>query len=424
MRTALSALTTRGRCLLAAGVAAALCALLLGERDLLRVACLLAALPLIAAFAVARTRFRLTCVRALRPARVPAGRPTEISLTLRNISLLPSGLLLLEDELPYTLGGRPRFLVDRIGPNDTRTVRYVVRSDVRGRYRIGPLRLRLSDPFGLVELARSFHSVDQLTVTPVVYSLPPIALSGSWNAGGESASRAIFSRGEDDTATREYRYGDDLRKVHWRSTARIGKLMVRQVEKPWRNHATVLLDTRAVAHRGDGPGSSFEWAVSAAASVGTHLDQQGFTLSLLTDQGAVHRGDVDLGEEGVLLDYLAEVSTSRNRRLDAALAELRGDDQGSLVAVLGVLTVDGAQALAGARSAHAVNIALLVDSTSWVNLSPRAQEEAAGNRDAAAAVLARAGWRVVHVRRGASLAEAWSRAGERSVPSNTVVGAP
>ena len=399
-----------------------MCALVLGERDLLRVACLLVALPLIAAYAVAGTRFRLTCVRTLRPTRVPAGQATEVALTLRNISMLPSGLLLLEDELPYTLGGRPRFLVDRIGPSDSRTVRYVVRSDVRGRYRIGPLRLRLSDPFGLVELARSFSTLDRLTVTPVVHSLPSIRLAGSWDSGGESTSRAVFSRGEDDAATREYRHGDDLRKIHWRSTARIGKLMVRQVEKPWQSHAALLLDTRAAAHRGDGPGSSFEWAVSAVASVGTQLSRVGFSLNLLTDQGRVPQGGVDLGEDGVLLDYLAEVTTSGNRHLDGALSGLRREDHGALVAVLGVLSVEDAHVLAASRPAQSVSIALLVDSTTWVNLAPRARQESVGTRDAAAGVLARSGWRVVHVERGASLADVWTRAGERPGLQRTPTG--
>lgn len=422
MRSALGALTTRGRCLLAAGVAAALCALVLGERDLLRVACFLVALPLVAAFAVARTRFRLTCIRGLAPARVPAGLPAEVSLTLRNVSLLPTGLLLLEDDLPYTLGGRPRFMIDRVGPSDRRTIRYVVRSSARGRYRIGPLRLRLTDPFGLVELTRGFTAVDQLIVTPLVHPLPPIKLGGSWDAGGESVSRAVFSRGEDDAATREYRYGDDLRKVHWRSTARMGKLMVRQVEKPWQNHATLLLDTRAAAHRGDGPGSSFEWAVSATASVGLHLNRLGYSLDLLTDKGRAFRTGTDLGEEGLLLDYLAQVSTSRSRRLDAVLPELRTDTGGSLIAVLGALSVDEARALASARPTGDVTIALLLDVATWVHLAPRAQQEAAEARDAPAQALARAGWRVVHVHHGAHPADVWTRAGERGGLGATSVG--
>src|SRR5215207_2164118 len=304
MRAALSGLTTRGRCLLAAGAAAALCGIALGERVLLRVAVFLAALPLVAAAVVARTRFRLACSRAVAPARVPARQSAEVSLRLENVSFLPTGLLLLEDEVPYTLGGRPRFTVGWIGPGQHRTVRYPVRSEARGRYRIGPLRLRLADPFGLVELTRSFSAVDRLTVVPLVQPLPPVRLGGAWESGGESVSRSAAIRGDDDAATREYRNGDDLRKVHWRSTARVGKLMVRREERPWQSRATLLLDTRASAHRGDGPGSSFEWAVSAAASIGVHTARRGYSVRLITDAGPV-AGGAELSDEGILLDQLA-----------------------------------------------------------------------------------------------------------------------
>lgn len=414
MRSALSALTTRGRCLLAAGIAAGLCALLLGERDLLRAAIFLMALPLVAAAVVARTRFRLTCTRALMPARVPAGQPAEVVLSLRNASMLPTGLLMLEDDLPYSLGGRPRFMVDRVSAGETRIVRYPVRSDARGKYRIGPLRLRLADPFGLVELVRSFSAVDRLTVTPMVHWMPESQLGGIYDSGGDSVSRAIFSRGEDDAATREYRHGDDLRKVHWRSTARVGKLMVRQVEKPWQSRATLLLDTRGNAHRGDGPGASFEWAVSAVASIGTHLSRLGYSLHLLTEKGRIHSEGVDFSEQAILLDYLAEVTPSRSRGFEGGIHELRGEGQGTFIAVLGSLGVDEARALVSARPVQDINIALMLDTATWVHLSPRAQQDAADSQEAAAHVLARNGWRVVRVAHGSSMADMWARAGQRT----------
>jgi uncharacterized protein (DUF58 family) len=116
--------------------------------------------------------------------------------------------------------------------------------------------------------------VDVLTVVPAVHPLPLIKLGGAWESGGERVSRSVAIRGDDDAATREYRNGDDLRKVHWRSTARVGKLMVRREERPWQARATLLLDTRADSHRGDGPGSSFEWAVSAIASVGAYTSRR------------------------------------------------------------------------------------------------------------------------------------------------------
>jgi uncharacterized protein (DUF58 family) len=422
VRAALSGLTTRGRCLLAAGAAAALCGLALGERDLLRVAVFLVALPLVAATVVARTRFRLSCSRTLAPARVPAGQAAEVRLALENVSFLPTGLLLLEDEVPYTLGGRPRFTMDRIGAGQHRTVRYPVRSDARGRYRIGPLRLRLADPFGLVELTRSFTTVDQLTVVPAVYALPAVRLGGAWESGGESASRSVAIRGDDDAATREYRHGDDLRKVHWRSTARVGKLMVRREERPWQSRATLMLDTRSSAHRGDGPGSSFEWAVSAAASVGVHAARRGFSVRLITDTGATAGGG-DIADEGVLLDHLAEVSASHNPGLEAAVTPLRGTEgMGTLVAVLGLLDASQAALLASTRSPADVSVGVLVDASGWVGLSPRARAEAEAAYDAAAEILIRAGWRVLRARHGDALARLWPSAGQR--PAGGVLGPP
>jgi len=291
-----------------------------------------------------------------------------------------------------------------------------VRSDVRGRYRVGPLRLRLTDPFGLVELTRSFTATDRLTVVPAVHPLPAVSLSGAWHAGGDSVARAVAVRGEDDAATREYRHGDDLRKVHWRSTARAGKLMVRREERPWQSSATLLLDTRAAGHRGDGPGSSFEWAVSAAASIGVHLGRVGYTLRLLTDTGLVQQG-VDFAEEGVLLDHLAEVGYTHRTDLHGAVNALRGGDggYGTLIAVLGTISVPDARALVAARAARDTNIAILVDAATWVGTLPRLPAGSGGSDiHQVAEFLLRSGWRVIRAEHGSLLTELWPQVGERT----------
>src|SRR4051794_7424774 len=220
MRTSLNALTTRGRSFVAAGVTAIVCAFILGERDLLRAGILVLAMPLLSSVAVSRTRYRLACARRLEPSRLPVGHESRVDLRLENVSRLPTGLLLVEDRVPYTLGGRARFVLDRLESHGARELSYRVRSDVRGRYRVGPLTVRLADPFGLVELARSFSLTDTLTVTPALVPLPPGRLTGAWTGGGDSRARTVSSAGEDDIAPREYRQGDDLRRVHWRSTAR------------------------------------------------------------------------------------------------------------------------------------------------------------------------------------------------------------
>nr|BFE75313.1 hypothetical protein GCM10020092_086140 [Actinoplanes digitatis] len=164
-------MTTRGRSFLAAAAAAGVSAIVLGEKDLLRVAVLLAALPLLAAAYVGRSRYKLACTRSLEPGRAPVGSSARVILRLQNLSRLPTGTLLLEDRLPYALGSRPRVVLERLGAHQASSVAYTVRADVRGRYPVGPLVIRLTDPFGLCELTRSFPSVDRLTVIPQVVSL-------------------------------------------------------------------------------------------------------------------------------------------------------------------------------------------------------------------------------------------------------------
>lgn len=407
VREALRGLTTRGRSFLAAAGAAALSALILGEKDLLRVAVLLLILPLLAAAYVGRSRYKLACSRNLEPHRVPVGANARVVLRLQNLSRLPTGTLLLEDRLPYALGSRPRVVLERLGAQQASSVAYTVRADVRGRYEVGPLVVRLTDPFGLCELTRSFPSVDRLTVIPQVAALPTVRLAGEYAGTGESRARSVAVHGEDDAATREYRHGDDLRRVHWKSTARTGELMVRREEQPWESRATVVLDTRLYAHRGEGPTASFEWAVSAAASVAVHLRQAGYKLRLVTDSGV----DADAYEgagEGILLDHLAEVKLTQRGDISLLVERVRRRSDGGLViALLGALTTAEAHLLSGLRTNGATCVGLLIDSSTWLNLPPEARAEADQAHGAAALGLLHSGWRVVGVAHGSKLPALW-----------------
>ncbi|GAB3811241.1 DUF58 domain-containing protein [Micromonospora zhanjiangensis] len=414
MRQALRGLTTRGRSFLAAAVAAALSATILGEKDLLRVAILLAVLPLLAAAYVGRSRYKLACTRSLEPQRVPVGASSRVVLRLQNLSRLPTGTLLLEDRLPYALGSRPRVVLERLGAYRASSVAYTVRADVRGRYEVGPLVVRLTDPFGLCELSRSFPSTDRLTVIPEVAALPTIRLAGEYTGTGESRARSVAVHGEDDAATREYRYGDDLRRVHWKSTARTGELMVRREEQPWESRATVVLDTRAGAHRGEGPTASFEWAVSAAASVAVHLRQAGYKLRLVTGSG-VDAEALEAGADGLLLDRLAEARPEQRTDLARLVDQIRQRSDGGLViALLGNLSTAEAELLAGLRGSGSTCVAFLLDSTTWLTLPPQARAEADRQHSAAALALMRTGWRVIGVEHGTKLAALWPRAGRGS----------
>lgn len=394
MTTTLSALTLRGRCLFAAGAALLACALLLGQADLLRVSLLVLVLPLVATASVARTRYLLTCTRSVEPPRVPVGKPADVRLRLENVSPLPSRTMLMEDELPFALGGRPRFVLDRVEPQGTRDVAYSVSTDTRGRHRVGPLSVRLTDPFGLVELRRAFTSTDDVVVTPVVQVLPPVRLGGSRGGAGDSVQTAMAA-GSDDVSTREYRRGDDLRKVHWRSTARVGELMVRQEEQPLQQRATLVLDCRSTAHAGKGKEASFEWSVGAAASIGTTLLRNGYLLTVtLHDGRLLLPADLPV-TEGSLLDALASVQLGGGGMTPAA------PSAGVLVALLGRVRLKDAEALSRVRAAR--RIALVLDVATWTGASPGTQ--------AGPTQLSGSGWNVVEARSGDDLRSLWPRAG-------------
>ncbi|MGW4165097.1 DUF58 domain-containing protein [Streptomyces sp. NPDC004788] len=422
LRAALAGLTTRGRSFLAAGIAAAACAYVLGQSDLLRVGLLLAVLPLLCVVVLHRTRYRVAGSRRLAPQRVETGTEARVHLRVDNVSRVPTGLLMLQDHVPYMLGPRPRFVLDRVEAGGRREVSYRVRSDLRGRFPLGPLQLRLSDPFGMCELTRSFSTQDNLTVIPRTEPLPPVKLGGESSGYGDGQHRALALAGDDDIIPRAYRHGDDLRRVHWRSTARYGELMVRREEQPQRARCTVLLDTRGVAYEGGGPDSAFEWAVSGAASVLTHMLERGFSVRLLTDTGSTVPGEgaegfagggrsVEGGAEagGLLLDTLAVVDHSDGAGFSRAYDVLRGGHEGLLVAFLGDLDEEQAALTARMRQRHGTAVAFVLDSGTWLTGGA-----VAGAVEDRVRRLREAGWQAFAVAPGARLAELWQLAGGAS----------
>ncbi|MBT2479079.1 DUF58 domain-containing protein [Streptomyces sp. ISL-94] len=437
LRTSLSGLTTRGRSFLAAGTAAAACAYVLGQGELLRVGLLLAALPLICVYALHRTRHRVSGTRRLTPQRVPAGGEARVQLRMDNVSRLPTGLLMLQDRVPYVLGPRPRFVLDRVEAGGRREVSYRVRSDLRGRYPLGPLQLRLTDPFGLVELTRSFSTYDTLTVIPRTEPLPPVHLAGESSGYGDGSRRSLALAGDDDVIPRTYRRGDDLRRVHWRSTARYGELMVRREEQPQRSRATVLLDTRRIAFEGAGPDSAFEWAVSGAASSLVHLLEQGFSVRLLMDTGDSVPGEAGGGftsgghesaeAAGLMMDTLAVVGHSDGAGLSRAYDAVRGGGgfggagaEGLLIAFFGDLDDVQTEMAAKMRQRAGGAVAFVLDSATWAGQP--AQNHALPPLEQRLSRLRDAGWTALAAPPGVAFGELWRHAGTARLSTGTSGG--
>lgn len=414
------ALTPRGRGFLIGALVAFVVGESLGERDLVRIAVLLAVLPLLALLVVRRSRYRIRLTRTVSPSRVQAGQDARVLLRCENLSRLPTGTLLMEDTLPYVLGGRPRFVLRRVEAGGVREATYAVRTEVRGRFPIGPLTVRLTDPFGCAELGRAFSGVEELVVSPTIWPLPPARLGGDWLGGGDGRSTQIAVSGEADASIREYREGDDLRRIHWRTSARTGELMVRRDESPRQQRGTVLLDTRVGAHRGEGPTSSFEWAVSAAASISVWLTRRGYGLRLVTSEGDTVAGPTAVSAEPLLLDALSVVERGRSMSVRPALGLVGALRGGLVVAVLGMLEPDEVGELAALAPTATTAIAVLLETPSWSGGGRRGGADPRLAR--AQQALAAAGWGVLVARSGDQLADLWPAVGRRDGAPLTTMG--
>ncbi len=439
----LSSLTSRGRCVVAGAVTLLLVGALLGEQPLVQLAIFTLALPLLSALTVARERFRLSARRTVTPPRVPRGETADVVLEIANADTRTGGLWVLTEQLPGELGTSPGFVVERLAAGARTTLRYRVHGHRRGRHVLGPLRLRLVDPFGLVERSAVGADSAPLLVVPRVRPLGPGGPTGGQGGGGEGSRRTIAVHGEDDVSTREYRHGDDLRKVHWRATARTGELMVRLEERPWRAQATLFLDTRARAHlvaprgrpagrtdparpgpAGDDapPVDSLEWVVEAAASIGTDLARRGAILRAITDAGELlpSPGRGQLSAED-LLDRLAGVGPSRVSGLDIGVEQVcRAAGEGPIICLLGAVGPDDVVPLIRGRSGPTTDLAVLTDIESWVDSghgrgrrgpSAASRGALAAQREDAATLLRAAGWRVAVARADTGIAEVWATLG-------------
>lgn len=407
MLRSLSGLTTRGRCLLAAGVAAAVCAAVLNERDLLRVAVFVVGMPLLVALFIAASRVRIGASRTLLPDRVSAGSASEVELTLWRNGKLPAGEVLLEDGVPYALGSRPRFVVERLPQRRAISLRYPIQPMLRGIQQVGPLRATLTDPFGLCEFDRELIGHSRLVVVPQVVNLWGMPTGAGLGSGDDGSVRLHAGQGETDVIVRQYRQGDDLRKVHWRSTARRDEIMVRVEERPWRGGTTVLLDHRAAAHHGTGPAASLEWAVSFAASVCLHIRRAGHRVRLVTEHGRVLAdapGDSGDGYDNVILDSLAALQASHQRDLAVAHDPAEGQE---LIAVLGTISNEAVSLLARHRPRGTRSLAVVLDTPAFGG-GVTAPDHRAAATEESAALLRAAGWGVVVAGEGAPIPQVWS----------------
>ncbi|MCO1655882.1 DUF58 domain-containing protein [Pseudonocardia humida] len=401
----LSGLTTRGRCMLAGGLATAGCAVLLDERDLLRIGAFVALLPLLALLVARRTRRSVAAERTLRPARLAVGGGLRVDLLLRGGRLLST--LRLTDAVPDAAGPQadtpPRFTVHSLGRSAgtagrSAAITYRLRPALRGAHRIGPLTASSTDPLGLAQFEQTLAPATTLLVVPRVVGLVGVPPALGAGEGTPGAALAHQGQGSSDVLVRPYRVGDELRRVHWRSTARYDELMVRLEERPWRGGTTLLLDRRDSAHRGRGAGSSLEYGISMAASIYAHLVARGEPITMVAEDGTELAAPGASHGTEAMLDVLAQLRSSA--RADLGGPELSAN--ADVLAVLGELGPGQLESLQARRPGG--GYAVLLDTATW---DAAGKAGSGPGAQATAAALRGAGWGVVVATASTSPVRAW-----------------
>ena len=274
-------------------------------------------------------RPRVAIVRAVEPAKVQKGSPAIALIHATNLSRRTLAPVPFEQRL----GDVPvQAFLPRLSRGEEALRTYRLPTSKRGLFEIGPVEVPRADPFGLCRTVQRMGSPQRLAVHPRLLELHPLPTAASLNLEGPSSESSphgsiTFHR------IREYAVGDELRKVHWPSTAKTGKLMVRHNVDTAQPYTVVLLDLDPERYSEQ----TFEEAVDAAASLLASLSAGRAPVQLRVTSGD-RLGGAFQPDASLLVDYLTEVKPDSTGSLQNELMLLRRDRGGTaLLVVTGVL---------------------------------------------------------------------------------------
>jgi len=263
----------------------------------------------------------LSVKRTLGQAYAHLGDTIELEYELRNDHSL--GKLWLEvfeeSNWPEHLPGR----VLSIGGKKTRKWKVLVRAARRGRFQLGPIVMRSGDPFGLFRTELRVPNEALLLVYPRIVPIPFWTLPGSFLEGSVLTGQRSLQSTSMVMGIREYRPGDALNRIHWRSSARHRDLQVKEFELDKTADLWIYVDLERHWHRGEGEDSTEERCITVAASVVQKALREHRNVGLITSGGRSEVLHPDRGTKqfGKLMQYLAEMQVGGTRSLAETIVE-------------------------------------------------------------------------------------------------------
>lgn len=347
-------LTRPGWGLLAAGGGLFLAGRFFGTLELHLLAGMALVAVAAAAALTATRRVRVDVDRQASPSRLRAGSPARIDLTLTNTGRRATPVLRLHDRVGQA-GGAVLHLAP-IPAGGRTELSYRLPTERRGPLAVGPLDLTHGDPLNLSTARLQGTTRTELLVFPALIDLAPLrAGAGTVTGTDRQVVRSLAPSGDEFFALRPYVLGDELKRVHWRNSARMDELVVRQEERPRQGQVVVILDVRRDGYDDDG----FERAVSAAASALHAAWAGGDAVRFLTSGGGdsgpiTQRSQLDAIEER-LARIAPTPSASVVRTTEDAARATTG---GSLVVVTGRASDEVVAAASRARRTFGVVVVI------------------------------------------------------------------
>ncbi|MBV9848474.1 MAG: DUF58 domain-containing protein [Armatimonadetes bacterium] len=271
----------------------------------------------------------IACERRL-PAMCGVGEAVPVTLTLTNTGRLPKLALWVMDRLPRWLRpvGERAAVIMHLRPGESRAVTYLLEPERRGVHPVGPALVEMTDPLGFHSFVQRVGEQAEIVVYPTPLPLRRVFFAGAAAPGWRTQEAArVRGPGTEFQGVREYQPGDELRHVHWRTTARTGALAVAEYAQGASRDAVIALDLSraAYADTGEGDQSALEYAVTLAVSLCDFLLRQGHAVRLLTPRDAAGLAPPAAGPAQMprILETLARVEADSPLTLAETLARAR-----------------------------------------------------------------------------------------------------
>jgi uncharacterized protein (DUF58 family) len=251
---------------------------------------------------------------------IQVGEVFQERLALDNLSVLPKLWIQIADS--STLPGHHAGYVASMGGRKRAIWRAKSRSRQRGRFQLGPVTAVSGDPFGLFNQRLLLSPASEVLVLPRVHQIAQLAIFAGGLPGRGRSSQRTLQTTTNATSVREYMIGDSLSRIHWRSTARYNKLMVKEFDLDPAIDAWIFLDLHQSVQAGEGEHSTEEYGVTIAATIAHYLLHEDLSVGMVVNGERQECLSLDRGDRQIecILELLAVVRSGWGPGLKEMLA--------------------------------------------------------------------------------------------------------